>query len=322
MPSEVPVVLPVLSGPTASGKSALALAYAEKKGAKILSADSMQIYRGLDIGTAKPSREERSRVPHLMIDILNPSEDYSVARFQKDARTCLISETEANHSLVICGGSGQYVCALTENEVYQDEKPSEEMLAAFRDRYETKENAELFRELNDVDPLRAGQIHPNDRKRLLRALQKYLISGQKPSDLNPKKGKASNDLPFSYLTFVISRPRDELHRRIEARIEEMFRLGLLEEAEFCYLEAREGRLSRSCRQAIAYKELFPYFEGKSSLSEVKERLLFATRQYAKRQETWWRKKKGVLFLEATDLTSMLRTVEKELRFAEHRLETR
>lgn len=308
-------IIPVIVGPTASGKSSLSIEFARQKNLEIISADSMQIYKNLNIGTAKVSIEEQNVVKHHLINILNESDSYSVYQFQNDARQ-IISKNNAN--ILICGGSSQYVCSLLDDEVYINDT-NLELRRDLENKFNNFTNDDLWTYLNSIDEQRASKLEKNDRRRIFRAIEKYIITGTKPSKLDPKllakkKNKGSGEIDisdirdmrdrfntknesdkykqnYSFVCFYIDIDREILYERINNRVDKMIQDGLIAEASYCYELNVKGKLSNTCKQAIAYKEFFPYFAGICSLEKCIEQLKINSRHYAKRQITWWKKRK-------------------------------
>ena len=292
--SKLPVICIV--GPTASGKTALSLALAKKFGGEIVSADSMQIYRGLDIGTAKPTPEEQAAVQHHMIDIVSPFEDYSVARFVEDAEGCIADVHERGKIPIVVGGTGLYVDSLMRGATFaaQVEDP---LYRAEMEELATREgNEALWRLLFDVDPIQAEKLHVNDTKRVIRALEVYHTTGERISEHNKKTA----DLPQRYRVAWIGltyHDRAKLYERIDFRVDLMIENGLLEELK----DIQNQGIARTATamQAIGYKELWDVPNGEP-IELATDRLKQATRRYAKRQLTWFRRNNKIHWIE-TDL---------------------
>lgn len=302
--TKLPVVCIV--GPTASGKTALSLALAEKLGGEIVSADSMQIYRGLDIGTAKPTPEEQTRAKHHMIDVVSPFEDYSVARYVEDAGRC-ISGIHARGKLpIVVGGTGLYVdslmCGATFAAQVEDPAYRAEM-EAFASR---EGNSALLKLLSEVDPVQAEKLHENDLKRIIRALEVYHTTGKCLSEHN----RNTADRPERYRTVWIGltyADRAKLYERIDLRVDLMLRDGLMAELEEIQ---KQGILQEAtAMQAIGYKELWDV-PGGEPIEAASERLKQATRRYAKRQLTWFRRNKKIHWIEA-DLAESFDAIVQE-----------
>lgn len=272
-------------GPTASGKSALALELAEKLGGEIVSADSMQVYRGMDIGTAKPSREEQQRVPHHLIDIAEPNETYSVGRYQADACRAIASVHERGTVPILTGGSGLYVNSITHN---LDLSARQEPDPALRRELGELGGEELYLRLQQEDAQAAARIHPHNIVRVRRALEIALSSPEVPYDFDRW------DTPYDLRIAAISRPREELYERINRRVDQMMEQGLAAEVEGLYRRFGSGG---SALQAIGYKEIIAYLEGRlGSLGEAADLIKLNTRHFAKRQLTWFRRDPRIVWL--------------------------
>ncbi|WP_147635396.1 tRNA (adenosine(37)-N6)-dimethylallyltransferase MiaA [Risungbinella massiliensis] len=286
-----PVVLIV--GPTAVGKTALSLTIAEQFKGEIISGDSMQVYRGMDIGTAKATPEERSTVPHHLIDILDPSEPFSVQLFQKLARHEIDQIASRGHLPIVAGGTGLYVEAL----VYEYQMPNVTEDPAYRQKwwqFAVDHGAvALHQELHRVDPASAVRIHPNDTKRIIRAMEVTEKTGIPFSELT-KKGESRYDALWIGLTM----PRDQLYERINKRVDLMIEEGLLEEVKG--LREAGYHLPLTSIQAIGYKEIYQYLEGELSLEAAIERIKKGTRNYAKRQLSWFRRMPDIQWFDVTN----------------------
>ena len=270
----------VLVGPTAGGKSALALAIAAGAGdVEIVSADSMQVYRGMDIGTAKPTAAEREQVPHHLLDLLDPSEEFSVADFQAGAREAMAGIEARGHRAVLVGGTGLYVRAVVDDLELPGLYP--EVRAEIDADPDT---GALHARLAEVDPAAAGKMEPTNRRRIVRALEVTLGSGRPFSSFGPGLD-AYPPTPFRQVG--ISLPRDVLDRRIEHRFTAMLDAGLLDEVRA--LAARPGGLSRTAGQALGYRELLAHVAGRTTLDEAVAEAVRRTRLFARRQERWFRR---------------------------------
>ena len=285
-------------GPTGGGKSALAVALCQHFGGELISCDSMQIYRGMDVGTAKPTKEEQSAVPHHMIDVRDPKEPFSCADYVAMA-TEIISDCQKRGRLpVICGGTGLYLDALLRGGELSENTTDEGLREALHQRAQTEGNDALWQELNQVDPISAAGIHPNNVKRVIRALEIFRTSGIPKSEWDQR----SREGDARYDAFVIGLrypERERLYQRIDRRVEQMFDMGLVEETR---LLQEEGvfAVNQTAAAAIGYKELLPYLAGEEDLQAAKDRLKIATRHYAKRQMTWFGAKPYVHWLDMTE----------------------
>lgn len=270
-----------LSGPTASGKSALAIPLARRLGADIVSVDSMAVYRGLDIGTAKPSPAERAAVPHRVIDVVDPAEVYSVARWLADATHALADCRSRGRAILFVGGTPLYLRALRDGLA-----PLPPADPAVRERLAAEAAAEgsesLHTRLAALDPPAAGRIHPRDAKRIIRALEVAELTGH---PLSEAFAPAANPV-FESRLLIVDLPRATLYDRIDRRVERMFATGLVEETRDAL--ARPGGIGPTARQAAGYAEAIDLLEGRIDLAEAIRRTQQRTRQLAKRQLTWLR----------------------------------
>lgn len=278
-------------GATASGKSALALELAERYGGEIISCDSMQLYRRMDIGTAKPTEEERERVAHHMIDVAEPTQSFSCADYVEMADKIIRDVHSRGRLPIICGGTGLYLDALLRGVDFQPGITDEALRADLLAFAEENGAEALHAELRRVDPESAEQIHPNNVKRVARAIEIYRLGGVKKSEIdkNSKLGETRFDISCVCLSYL---DREELYRRIDSRVDAMIAEGLEEETRALFAEGVFEK-NVTAAQAIGYKELLPYIAGDETLDTAVERLKTATRRYAKRQITWFSSKKYV-----------------------------
>lgn len=287
---------PVLAvaGPTATGKTALGVALAQRFGGEVISADSMQIYRGLDVGTAKVTAEETQGVPHHCVDFLSPETVFSVADFTALA-TQLEQEISARGALpILVGGTGLYIQSFLEGIRFTEEKPADGLREQLAAELEARGPEAMYAELVSVDPEAAASIHPNNRVRVLRALEHYRATGRRLSE--QKAASRPSQRPYHSLVLGLDfADRAQLYRRIDLRVDRMMEQGVLEEAQLVY-DHRDSY--RTAAQAIGYKEFFPYFAGEAELAACVEKLKQASRNYAKRQLTWFRHMEGVVWLQA------------------------
>jgi len=266
-----------IAGPTAVGKTALSIALAKALDGEIISCDSMQIYRGMDIGTAKPTKSEMAEVPHHMIDVADPSYNYSCADYAKDASRILADILARGKTPIFCGGTGLYL----ESVLYEGAYSSPEADEALRETLWAKTAEENHAALMKVDPEAAAAIHPNNRKRVIRALEIYLVSGKTKTEWDKEntRGTLKEGAEIYVLT---SSDREALYKRIDTRVDLMLEAGLLEEVKGLSLDP-----ATTAGQAIGYKELNGYFAGQATLDEALDKIKQASRNYAKRQLTWW-----------------------------------
>lgn len=271
-------------GPTASGKTSLAVEIAKAVGGEIISADSMQIYKGMFIATAQPSEEEKQGIPHHLISIIDPSETYSVAQFVSDAKRCIEDIVSRGNVPVIAGGTGLYVDSLLYGIDFGFVPDNSEMRDKLRDRLEKEGAEKLLSELRQIDPETAQTLHVNNAGRILRALEVYYLTGETISEQKRKSREKGSDYESLYI-YIEYADRQKLYDRIEKRVDIMVDMGLLEEAENFISLGEET----TAKQAIGYKELKPYFSGEYTLGEALDNLKKETRHYAKRQMTWFRR---------------------------------
>lgn len=284
-----------LAGPTAVGKTAVSFHLARLLDAEIISCDSMQVYKGMDIGTGKPAASLLRKVPHHMIDIVSPFRNFSVADFRKQAIGC-VNKTEASGKRVIfTGGTALYMKALIDGlfpSPAADYALRRELLA----REKAKGSGYLYKELCKIDRPSAKLLHPNDTRRLIRALEVYIKTGIPLSKL--KKKTKGLKLKYKIKVICLNRNREKLYSMIEDRVDAMFKRGLLKECR----RLNKKRLSMTARQALGYSELFDYLNGRISLKEAKELIKKNTRNFAKRQLSWFRNDKRIEWIDVDGKT--------------------
>ncbi len=279
------------------GKTSLGIELAKRINGEIISADSMQIYKNLDIGTAKVTKEEMQGIPHHVIDVCDVQDSFSVADFQKICYDKINDIIKRGKTPIIVGGTGLYVSAVVDNMTFEDEKIDQKYRDYLYALAKLKSNEYVYQMLKNVDYESAETIHPNNLKRVIRALEiaknSTKLKSEHIQDDRNNSIKKGNDYLFN--TFYINFNRDTLNQRINKRIDVMMNQGLLDEAKKVY--DMNLSLNCTCMQAIGYKEFFPYFLGKSTLEECIEKLKQETRKYAKRQETWFKNKLDVVSLD-------------------------
>ncbi len=275
-------------GPTASGKTSLAIEIAKAVGGEIVSCDSMQIYKGMTIATAQPTQEEKQGIPHHLIAFLDPSETYSVAQYVEDAKKCIDDIISREKVPVIAGGTGLYVDSLLGGIDFGFVPDNSEMREKLKTRLENEGAEKLLSELREIDPETAEMLHVNNTGRILRALEVYYLTGETISQQKIKSREKGSDYDVLYI-YINYNDRQILYDRIEKRVDIMVETGLLEEAEQ-FISLGEETTSK---QAIGYKELKPYFNNECSLEEALGNLKKETRHYAKRQMTWFRRNKDL-----------------------------
>lgn len=286
----------VIAGPTASGKTSLGIEIAKALDGEIISADSMQVYKGMDIATAAPTEKEKSEVPHHLVECLNQEESFSVSDF------CDLAEKEIDDIVsrgkipIIVGGTGLFIDSLVDHIQFTDTKTDFEL----RNKLLKKDADELYNMLLQVDKESAQNIHKNNKTRVVRALEIYYGSGKTKSQQNENSRKEES--PYETLYFVLGfKNREILYNRINRRVDLMMQNGLLEEAE----NVIKNGNSKTSAQAIGHKELKPYFNGEISLDEAVTHLKKETRHYAKRQITWFKRRKDAVFIFADELGDKL-----------------
>ncbi|MBR5155683.1 MAG: tRNA (adenosine(37)-N6)-dimethylallyltransferase MiaA [Clostridia bacterium] len=273
-----------VAGPTASGKTALAIEIAKRVAGEVVSCDSMQIYKGMDIGTAKPDMEERCGIPHHMIDIVDPSMRYSVADFTKDARACIDDILSRDKVPVIAGGTGLYMDSVLLNIEFDEFEQDMEYRSKMQKYADEWGNEALHNLLLEKDPEAAAKIHQNNVRRVIRALEVCHTTGKTFTQVN---AESRRELVYDPLIFGIDADRQVLYERIDRRVDIMLEKGLLDEVRRLY-ESGLGR-ETTAMQAIGYKELFDFIEDKCTYDEAVEKIKQESRRYAKRQLTWFRR---------------------------------
>lgn len=287
--------LRVLVGPTASGKTELALALAERAGAEILSLDSMLVYRGMDVGTAKPSAEERARVRHHLIDVASPAERYDVSRYLREARAALADVLDRGRRALFVGGTGFYLAALLRG-LFDGPELDPGLRAELEDRAREVGPQALFDELRAVDPTSAERLHPNDVRRVVRALEVHAQTGRPLSAWQREWVDAPAPRALRARLVGLARPAEELEQRIVARTAAMLDAGWVEEARAVRVDPGLGP---SAIQALGYAEVLALADGALDREQAVATIALRTRQFARRQRTWYRKF-PILWLPADD----------------------
>lgn len=284
-------------GPTASGKTSLAVNLAKKFDGEVISADSMQIYKGMDIATAKPDEEEMSGIPHHLISIISPDEEFSVSRFCELAGKAVKDIVSRGKVPVLAGGTGLYVDNFLGNTTFLENTKNDEIRKELNDRVKTEGTESLYSELKEKDPSAAEKIHPNNAIKIIRALEIFYSSGKTLTNQNELSHL--NESPYESLIIGLNATdREYLYDRINRRVDIMVDMGLLEETKKFY----ETETASTACQAIGYKEMKPYLDGLISLDEAKDNLKQATRRYAKRQLTWFRRNEKINWLNIDGFT--------------------
>lgn len=281
----------VIAGPTAVGKSELASEIGRRIDGEVVSADSMQVYRYMDIGSAKVTLEEMLGVPHHMIDVLDPHEEMDAARYAAMAEECIASIYGRGHVPILCGGTGFYIQAVIRDiDFDEDSAPDQEFRSKMRKIAEEQGTGALHRLLVERDPEAAEAIHPNNLKRVIRALEYYHQTGEKISSHNESESRKES--PYNLVYFYLDDDRETLYQRIDRRVDFMMEEGLADEV--AYLQALG--LDRNCvsMQGIGYKEMLDALDGSISMEEAVRRIKLNSRHYAKRQGTWFRRERDAI----------------------------
>jgi len=287
--------LVVILGPTATGKSRLAMELALRFGGEIISADSMQVYRYMDIGTAKPSEEERRRIRHHLIDIRNPDEEFTVAEFKECAERAIAMITQRGRLPLLVGGTGLYIRALLEDYTFPRGPRDEKYRQGLWSRARAEGPQALHRELAAIDPEAAARIHPNDVRRIIRALEVYRYTGKPLSESADRRPGRYNCVKIGLYA-----DRTLLYSCIDKRVDAMMEAGLLDEVR--RLRDMGYGYSLTSRQALGYKELLAYLAGQDTLAEAVQKIKRETRKFAKRQTTWFKRERDVYWFDTGTLS--------------------
>ncbi|MBP3464585.1 MAG: tRNA (adenosine(37)-N6)-dimethylallyltransferase MiaA [Angelakisella sp.] len=308
-----PNTLIAVVGPTASGKTALAIALAKELGGEIVSADSMQIYRGMDIATAKPTPEEMAEVPHHLIGFWPPEKPFSVAQYAVLAREKIDDILRRGRVPVLCGGTGLYIKAIVDHIQYEEETGGDAVLRErLRRQAQDEGNLAVWRQLQAMDPQTAERIHPNNLGRVIRAIEVMQVSGRSIREQEERSRQAP--CPYHVLQIGLRyRNRENLYERIGRRVDAMAEAGLLEEAR----AVRQQGLTATAAQAIGYKELYDWMDGTLPLEEALENLKRSTRRYAKRQLTWFGADARIRWIEPDALQAGETVTEQAMRIIEN-----
>ena len=285
-------------GPTASGKTGLAIELAKKIDAEVISADSMQIYKDLNVGTAKVTEEEAQGIPHHMINVCNVEDKFSVADFKSMCYDKIEEIQKRGKNVIIAGGTGLYVNAVVYNMNFTEEETDTALRQELEQIAKEKGNEYLHKMLRELDPKSAEEIHMNNVKRVIRAIEMAKNVGLKSEHMEAEKTRIANEkAPYEFVVFCIEHEREYLYSRINLRVDLMIKDGILDEAKKVYDMKLPS--NNTCMQAIGYKEFFPYFEGTATLEECIETLKKETRHYAKRQMTWFNNKLDCIMLDGS-----------------------
>ena len=285
----------VIGGPTASGKTGLSIELAKRINGQIVSADSMQIYKDMNIGTAKVTKEEMQGIKHYMIDIVSPNKRYSVAEFKEDAEKAIEKIIEEGYTPIVVGGTGLYINSLIYNINYPEIEFDKEYREYLEEQVKKVGLAKLYEEAKKIDKEACEKISPNDKKRILRILEIYKQTGKNKTELE----KISRAVPpkYNYKVFAINYDREKLYDRINLRVDKMLEEGLVEEVKNIRKKYNEFP---TAMQGLGYKEVVDYLENKCSYEEMTEKIKQESRRYAKRQITWFKGIKGLIWLNAED----------------------
>lgn len=303
--------LVVITGPTASGKTALGVALARRLGGEVVSADSMQIYRGMDIGTAKPTPEEMQGVPHHMIDIADPAENYSVSRYAAEASACVDDILARGKLPIVVGGTGLYIDSLIAGRTFADGTADTALRQELSERYDEIGGEGLLGELRKVDPERAAKLHPADKKRIVRAMEVYILTGRTITqhDAETRAVPPRYDAAKIALDFAV---RQDLYDRIDRRVDIMVQQGLFDEVRA--LLAAGVPADCTAMQAIGYKEAVAAVQGKAAPQDAVAAIQLASRRYAKRQLTWLRRDQDLFWLRHEKTPDMDRACRLSTQF--------
>ena len=285
----------VICGPTASGKTALSIELAKKINGEIVSADSMQIYKDMDIGTAKPTKQEMGEIKHYLLDFVSPEDRYSVAQYKQDAKKAIKEIINKGKTPIIVGGTGLYVDSLIYEIEYNDIKLDEEYRKKLEKIAEEQGLEELYKKAEEIDPEAMKKISQNDKKRIMRVLEIYHSTGKTKTE--QEKESRKNPVEYDYRVFAINWDREILYQRINKRVDIMVEQGLIEEVKEILNKYDKFP---TAMQGLGYKEVVDYLNGIYTKEEMIEKIKLETRRYAKRQLTWFRKNKQTIWLDGTN----------------------
>ena len=284
----------VICGPTASGKTALSIELAKKINGEIISADSMQIYKDMDIGTAKPDMEEMQGIKHYLLDFVKPDTRYSVAEFKIDATKAIEEILQKGKVPIVVGGTGLYIDTLIYGIEYNDIKIDEEYRKELEEIVEKQGLEVLYKKAQEIDAKAMGKISPNDKKRIMRVLEIYKATGKTKTEQEAESRK--NGIKYDYKVFALNMDREILYNRINHRVDIMIEKGLIEEVQ--KLKEKYNEFP-TAMQGLGYKEVVEYLENRTTKEEMIEKIKMETRRYAKRQLTWFRKNKDTIWIDST-----------------------
>lgn len=283
----------IICGPTASGKTSLSIDLAKKMNGEIISADSMQIYEDMDIGTAKPTAEEMDGIKHYLVGCISPSVRYSVADFKRDSVNAIEEIINNKKMPIVVGGTGLYVDSLIYGIDYNEMKVDMDYRAFLEKQAEEKGTEYLYNMAKEIDPEAMKKISQNDKKRICRVLEIFNTTGKNKTELEAESRK--KELPYNFKIFAIDMPRDMLYDRINRRVDIMIENGLIEEVEAITKKYDD---MPTAMQGLGYKEIVQYMNGEFTKEEAIEKIKMESRRYAKRQLTWFRRNKNIIWLDA------------------------
>ena len=285
----------VICGPTASGKTALSIELAKKINGEIVSCDSMQIYKEMNIGTAKPTKEEMQGIKHYLIDFVSPDERYSVADYKKDAKKAIKEILAKGKTPIIVGGTGLYVDSLIYEIEYQEIEFDENYRKELEKQAEENGLEELYERAKKIDSEAIEKISKNDKKRILRILEIYHATGKNKTE--QEKESRKKEVEYDYKVYALDWEREKLYERINKRVDMMIEQGLIEEVKKIYQKYEKFP---TAMQGLGYKEVVEYLEGKTTKEEMIEKIKQESRRYAKRQITWFKRYKNAIWLDGED----------------------
>lgn len=311
MSEKIPLI--VICGPTASGKTSLGIELAKRIGGEIISADSMQIYKGMDIATAKPTAEEMCGIPHHLISIIDPDTEFSVADYLTLAREKIADIHSRGKMPIVVGGTGLYISSLVDNISFENAYTDGSVRKRLTDEAEKLGREAMLDRLRQIDPETAEGLHANNITRIIRALEIYELTGMKFSE--HKAVSRMNESPYKVCMVGLDfNDRNVLYDRINRRVDIMAEQGLVEEARAVY---ESGHKMKTAHQAIGYKELIPYFEGEKTLDECLDFLKMQTRRYAKRQLTWFRRDERIVWIKLDEMLNKRKIIMDCLNIVEN-----
>ena len=293
----------VICGPTASGKTALSIELAKKINGEIISCDSMQIYKYMDIGTAKPTLEEQKELKHHLIDFVEPNQRYSVAEYKKDAEKSIEEILSKGKTPIIVGGTGLYVDSLIYGIEYPEIELDEEYRKQLEKEIEEKGLESLYNKAKEIDSKAMEKISPNDKKRIMRVLEIYIATGKTKTEQEIES--RTHEVKYDYKVFAIKMDREKLYERINKRVDLMVKKGLIEEVQNIL---KKYDKFPTAMQGLGYKEVVEYLDGKTTKEEMIDKIKMQTRRYAKRQITWFKKNKQTVWIENNELSKILEVI--------------